>query len=741
MIRIRGYPGDRDIWVACRSAGFEIGNFTEGAWTHGRHQADLSPGTLATEGIKSNIPIGCNRFHHHRSTITPLGRRRNNTDMNTSSRAQTASSSQPARVPRNPDVLVLCIVATTFAILTILGISGSSLSILSPDGSPDQAALLAGAPRPIRSDEYFVWSPTKLGQVYAGFPDERTFGMATIDLSDSWRHQVPVRSLGHAIYSPFNLPLLLLPARQGFAAYWWLPFAAALLGSYAWFRVMGARWRIALPTALLVITAPAAVWWSGWYLQGIAQSTATCALLIMATNRWAQKRRRAMVLALLAVVTALGLPWFYQPWAIVPALFTASVTAAWGLAQRDRRAAFLRTLSMFVLLMIVGTALFLWHEFDYYAALAGTEYPGHRRETGGGMTVGWIFSSLFAASVNGVDGSRLQNTNLSEFAMGWSIMLPLAVGVAVLARRALRDEVGSLVSRVALIVGSVLSTWAIIRWPSPLSRISLMTFVPPQRLAPFIGFFGLTSLVLLTGDADRWHRLRVDLDRGAALMLSAVALFFTMWAATEIRSYYIPSLSRPTIVSVAVVTVVLVYLLVSRQTVTALWGFAAIGALVAAFVNPLTIGTGAIHSSEAAGDIRRIDQETVSPVGGTWAADDLALVPLLNGVGVNALSSFNDPVNEAGWSILDPAGGYRNQWNRFGYIFFRWEPGLPDPVIENPSPDVVMVRIDPCDAALDELRLTMLVASTPIEGRCLSPESRFMWQGSERLVWRRAGDG
>src|SRR5205814_1468467 len=147
-------------------------------------------------------------------------------------------------------------------------------------GSPDRASVLVGKPLPIRSDEWLAWSPIRIGTVRAHFPPERTFGMGTTKIGSEWRHHIPTRSIGGVLYAPFNLPLILLPLREGFALSWWLPFAAAALAVYAWLRLLGVESVIALAGGLLTTTAPSAVWWSTWIVLPIACAAGPCALLL-----------------------------------------------------------------------------------------------------------------------------------------------------------------------------------------------------------------------------------------------------------------------------------------------------------------------------------------------------------------------------------------------------------------------------------------------------------------------------
>ncbi len=638
--------------------------------------------------------------------------------------------------PEFVDFVVTAVAIVLFAVPTAFGLSGSSIPLLSESGAPDEEAIIIGVPRPIRSDEWLAWSPIKSGQAHAGLPDERVFGMGWIDTGNSWRHQVPSRSLGHVVYSPMNLPLLFLPPTQGFAGYWWLPFFAAFLGSYFWFRLLGSRWSIAVPASLLVVTAPAAVWWSGWPLIGIAHATVACALLMGATRRWRDHRVGAAAMILAAALAAAGLPWFYQPWAIVAFLFTGGVTAIWGLSTPGRRRDFFPVLVAFALLFVAESALYLWHEREYYVALADTVYPGARRAGGGGVRLGFLFSSLYAATVNGVDGSRIVGTNLSELSTGWSIALPIAVGIGVLVRREMAAEEERNLIRGTLVLAVILTSWTLVRWPKVFAVATLLVFVQPERLAPFVGFFGITGLVLLCGDRERWQRLRSGLDRGAIALLAALGLAIAAWTTTEFL-VYLESLSRLSVVLVTSILVAVVVLLASGRAVSALWASAVISVSIAAFVNPLVAGRGAVDTSPAAEVIARLETTIAEPIRGTWAADDLMVVALLNGVGVNALSSFNDPVDAEGWRTLDPSGTYEDQWNRFAYIYFLWEPGLAEPVIEATYTDILAVRVDPCDPRLTALDLTLVVSSHALSGPCLIEEGTIVWQGVARQVFSR----
>jgi hypothetical protein len=155
-------------------------------------------------------------------------------------------------------------------------------------------------------------------------------------------------------------------------------------------------------------------------------------------------------------------------------------------------------------------------------------------------------------------------------------------------------------------------------------------------------------------------------------------------------------------------------------------------------VNPLMHGLGALDDSRAATVVRTVDRRVVKPASGTWAADNVYAIGLLNGEGVRSLTAYNDPVDKAGWKTLDPTGRYEGVWNRFGYIIFDWRPGLKKPQITAPVDDQVYVLADPCDPRLDRLQLTAVVSSHPLDdSACLRPLRTFRWIGTNLHVYER----
>ncbi len=635
------------------------------------------------------------------------------------------------------DVWFPTLVVVSVLLLSAFGISGSSLGTWSPNGAPDAATILVGKTRFVRSDEYQVTSPVKIGRARAGFPSSTSYGMGELDAGRSWNQWLPNRSLPAVLYGPFNLPFLILPVTQAFALYWWLPFAGCALAIYAWLRLLRVDSWIALAASLLTTTAPAAVWWSGWVPHTLALAVTPAALILLATRLWSRRPAVGAAVALGAGLSAAALPWWYQPWVIPAGLFVGAVTLLAGLSNPQHRRAFVKVALVAGAVFAVETVAYLIHERAYYEAIADTVYPGERRERGGGIPIGKLFSSLFPFELAGEPGNSLIRDNVSEVAMGWSIALPLALGALALGWRAVRRDAERVLIVGTALVSIVLTSWCLVRWPAPLTRVTLLNFVQPSRMAPFVGFFGTVCAALLVATGERRARLRAAIGRFGPVALAALVLVIALKATIDFRDDYLPVSSKHVALAV-VATTGLALALCSRFWRVTLVAVTVVGTISGVLVNPLIQGLGAITESRAAAAVARIDERVVQPRHGTWATDTQAANALVNAAGASSLTSYNDPVSRAGWKKLDPTAQHEQAWNRLARIVFDWRPGEGPPFIGLPAPDLVGVNVDPCDPSLDRLRLTAVVASKELVAPCLTELTRFDWAGVRTIVYRRA---
>jgi len=479
------------------------------------------------------------------------------------------------------------------------------------------------------------------------------------------------------------------------------------------------------------------VWWSTSMVLAVAAAVIPCALLIAAARSWSRRPRLAVATAVVAGLAAAGLPWWYQPWSLVAGLFVGGVTVFWGFSDPERRRPFVLTALIAGVIFAGEEIVYLLHERAYYNALTNTVYPGQRRSNGGGVPLWKLFTSSVPFSFLGKTGATLRKQNLTEMAMGWTLALPVGVVAAVLGRRALRGDRDRTLVVGTGVLALVLASWCVVTWPSFLARITFLDFVPPYRMAPFVGFFGTVLLALLFGQRDRRERLLRGFGWVGAALVGVAMAALVGWEATQFRREALPGLSTTELWLGVLATAVVVTLLFTR------W-WAAAGVLATALaitsgilVNPLMQGTGALGSSQAATVVRHLDRTVAAPSHGTWAADSILADALLNGEGVNSLTSFNNPVDTGGWERLDPHRTFEKQWNRFAYINFVWDPTLVGVRVRASALDHVVVTIDPCSVRLDPFKLRLVVSSHRLGAPCLAPVGRLRWMGTRYSIYRR----
>ncbi len=224
-------------------------------------------------------------------------------------------------------------------LLGTLGLQGSSLAIYSTElgAKPADAGVVAGTPRGIRSDEWYVRTPWVLRQAELGLPAKVAGGVGTHDM-------VVLGDLPTATWElvlrPHTAWYLVTDAERAFALEWWSYLAVQLLGVYALLAVLTKRARLSALGACLVTFSPATQWWSspGTFTTIGYGSAATAALVAAVRQRTLRPTLGVAVLA--GYLTALFLTTLYVPWQVGTALDRG--------AHRHRRAG--RPLRLVVLL-------------------------------------------------------------------------------------------------------------------------------------------------------------------------------------------------------------------------------------------------------------------------------------------------------------------------------------------------------------------------------------------------------
>jgi hypothetical protein len=438
--------------------------------------------------------------------------------------------------------------------------------------------------------------------------------------------------------------------------------------------------------------------------------------------------------AALLLVGAFGLARLalsYQPWAI-PLGLTILVPTLFHLLQpRDGR--LIRALACGGTVVVGGVLFgaFLLEHRTGVSVLSSTVYPGSGRYAGSLTSLAALFGAPHLQILNG--HPTIVGTNASELSAGFTVLGAAGLALAAALRwdrlRGVRLPVAA-----SLVVLLALTAWCTFDWPEKSARLFPVNLVNPDRLVQVLGISAAITFGLVL---DAWRRAPATRSRRVVIVVAALCFILTAAAGSQIRQVFILSLTPMRVLLVSILTAIAVAVAVAKPSRS--WSLVPLAALAFAIgvgVNPMQVGFGDLRDGAAAGEVRAATGDLSA--GEWWASDDLYVDALLMSNAAPSLSGqqWIGP-DEQAWAILDPPGQYRELWNRgASYVHFGWLPAGSPLRVELPSPDVIWVRADPCDAKLRRLGLARIVASEQMNGNCLTLDRRITFGGRSRAVYR-----
>jgi hypothetical protein len=625
------------------------------------------------------------------------------------------------------------VVLIGYLLLVGFGATTSSLGVppLRDDPSQDAPGLV-GEPDMIRSDEFLRTTPWRLGLLKTGGDD---FG-STLSYPDP---ALVTNGDGGVVSStifPDTVLLLLSPDSlntQAFAALWWLPVLLVLLLLPRWLGFFGVGLAIAAPVTLLVVLSPVTIWWSWMPLIGLGWALLSAVAAASGIMRWRRGQTTWLAAALLVLaglsLARLGLS--YQPWAIPLGATVLIPTVTWLISSSRRAWKQTTALSLAVLLIAVAVlAGFLAEHRGALSVLADTAYPGSRRFAGSTSNLAELFGAPHLWRL--WDNPTLTATNPSEISTGFSVLALVCIAlVPAVEWRSLPGLTPPVVSLSAVLVA--MATWCTIDWPDRASGLFPASLISPGRLVQVIGISATLMFALMI---SAWARAPRGRRLPTTLTATSIAFFATAMGGSVLRQLNMPSLRTVSVAAVSLLTAGAIAVAVANATRRwAMLPAVLLAAAVVALVNPLQVGFGALRDGHAARYV--VTATDGMEAGDRWASDDFFMDALLMANGASALSGqqWIGP-RERQWRKIDPSGRYRNTWNRgAAYVVFAWEDEGARTVVELPSPDVILIKIDPCSRALSSLRLGLVVSSTPLDASCLRLRSRLDFGGRAHWIY------
>lgn len=631
-------------------------------------------------------------------------------------------------------------VVSIVLVLTGLGWSGTSIGVT----DPGNGHVVAGTPRPIRSDEWNVITPLVVAQSHHGYPGTSVDSIGSHNLGVIL--DVPTKTWP-TVFRPWDYGFFLLDVERGFAFRWWSFSAILLLGAYGLLLQLTRRLTVAAVFSVALWASPFFHWWYlgiSWVSAGMGMA-ALAAFLAALDHPRGPARYGLIVLSAWALVSfALVLyPPFQIPIAIVMVLVgLADLWARYGSARDLIRLAGPPLGSVLLLTLVVLVAYYLANRGAIHL-ISNTVYPGRRRDTGGVDNLYQYFSAPYGLDL-AVHGSGLSISNQSEI----SSFIPIAPYVCL---QLLRLRPSALADRARwLLTGAVsafllLSIWYFVGLPGPISIITGLDRVPPTRAIGGIGVAGLLVVALFStgiqadplprnASPSSSQRLNGVAIIPGALAIAALAFGVTYWSGRMLAAAS-PGLGigshTELIASLAVAGIV--FFVTAGNAIFGGLLLAVLGMAVSLPVNPLYSGLAPYTSAGTTGLFTSIGR---SDSGGWLSFIDIPVSDILISSGVRTVNSVSLYPNPQAWRILDPSGSQRQIWDRYANLSFVAEPGLATPRLDLIAPDHVDITVDPCWSGLRKLGVRFEVLPRPSSESCLSPVTNASVLGTPVFVYR-----
>ena len=559
-----------------------------------------------------------------------------------------------------------------FLICVLLRLNGSSSALWAKVlGTPNEpTGLIAGVPRPTRSDEWLVWTPAALAQLHHLPPmpvENPALGAGAAPLLMS----VPVRHYS-MLFRPQFWGFFVFDEEWGFAWFWNTKIFSLLISFFLLFRML-IRGRVALAVlGSIAVSYSSYVQWFFSCPPMLPEMLASWALMLLAGKSCFDRRPlwTKVAAGIVLVGSAVNFTLCCYPPFEIPLAYLA--LTLFGVFLWERRAKSFNGGFAWLAGALILAAAVLWPTFvqcrSTLEIIAQTSYPGVRRGSGGTMPIAYLFSGL----LNFFDGSRAHpamfsnTTEASNFFPIWLAAIGSISWMLWKSRRPGGERTSTIAKSMPLCIslaGYVIffSCYAVIGLPEWFCRITALNFCPETRVRLTIGIAGL----MLTFFSLRADGLALVTARARAIVpvvIGIAVLTYILCIRDENAAYLTPGYVT---LLIGAATLLGSLYFCARGIV---FGCSLAGALLLNnfLVNPVSEGLPILLRSQAAQHIAAIYKS--DPTAGWAVYERGASAQLVIASGARVLNGIKSVPDLGALSRLDPAHTSRDIYNRYAFI-------------------------------------------------------------------------
>ncbi|MBE6049638.1 MAG: hypothetical protein E7214_02990 [Clostridium sp.] len=519
-----------------------------------------------------------------------------------------------------------------------------------------QTTVLEGTPRPIRSDEWLVQTPLYLSQVMKEDKLTRVNENIRSDGEDmvlaAYSPVLDVTILG----KPFNWGFIFLDTERGFSWYWCLKVISLFMFSYEMSLMLSKRNKeISLLGAICITLSPAIQWWFSTFVADIiifAQGAIVATYYYFRSNGDVKKKILNLVLF---VICGIGFILSLYPPIQVSLGYLCAIIFIY-LVVKNKEKIKKKDIIYFAIascIIIATISYFIFTAKEAISLMLGTAYPGARVEHGGNLDSYMISGYAFSWLLPYKDVPVSNPSELSSFIS----LLPLSFILFFFRKK--DDEDNNLIIFIYVYI-LIMMLFSVIGFPEKLAKLTLFSYVSPQRLMIIVGLASTYLLIMLLSNiACRENKINI-LISSIVTIISSIIMCLSLYN-TDAYKYLTDD---GFIVSIVVFTV-MIYLWV-RGYIKYLVPYTLIFMVMAGFfVNPIARTLSPIYEKEVFKNAVRINKENP----GKWASiENIYGASLLEANGLKVFNGVHYYPDLEMWRSLDTENIYENVYNRYAHV-------------------------------------------------------------------------
>ena len=646
-----------------------------------------------------------------------------------------------------PLLLVIAMV-----VLTSLSISGTSIGAIGGNSPSDSnnASLLAGTPRSIRSDEWNVITPLIVEQGRVGFSSSLKVGLGQHDLNVIG--DVPTTNWS-TIFRPWNIPSLFLNSSQGFAIRWWLLSLLLITASYALVFEFSRRIDLAIFISLGIWLSPFFQW---WYAPGTLAVVGTAFFAFFFFVRTLRSRGLPLLVYTLLTVWA-GVAFvivLYPPFQIpvgIILIFLAIAELGYLVQSRSiRKIRLLVTVTGIAVLTFLILGAWYLENQTTISAINGTVYPGHRLSPGGDAVLSNVLSAPFGLQLSLHGALGLVTINQSEIS-SFLILGPFVLIGLIFVKLNQLDLRSRWILGMLSISLAIFILWMFVGLPSSLAKLLLLSSSPGPRVVIGLGLTGfLMTAVFCAALANStqtlpkhrkrsWH-LPIELRITAGGFICGVISFaIYAWAGQQIRSGN-PNLGLSPIelVALSLLAALTTSFLISARIRSGGVLLVVFSLLAGITVNPLYRGLEPLSQSKIINNLKTLASQQSDASKQVWVSlGGQYVTVLLTASGLPTLNAVQLYPDHNFWNSYLPGSTDDSIWNRYAQPLFSLGPEGSKNSVSLLQADLIKLTFDPCGHQAREFRIGFYLSSSPLNASCLSNKGSEEYQGATVYIYSR----